>query len=76
MSRPLPFTKASIRRAVAGAREAGLRILEIKPDGSIVVDDGQSSPSLAPISLQNDPYVAAIDRGIDAKTPRKRHVRP
>jgi len=40
MTRPLPFTEASIRRAVNGARKAGLRVIGIRADGTIIVQDG------------------------------------
>lgn len=40
MSRPIPFTQAGLKRAIEGARKAGLRIKGIKPDGTLIVDDG------------------------------------
>lgn len=49
MTKALPFTQAGIRRAVEGARKAGLRVTAIKPDGTIVVNDGVGkSEELAP----------------------------
>jgi hypothetical protein len=39
MTRPLPFTKARLRRAIDVAREAGLRVTGIRPDGTLIVDD-------------------------------------
>jgi hypothetical protein len=40
MSRALPFTKASIRRAVKGAESAGMQVrrITINADGSITID--------------------------------------
>lgn len=38
MTRPVTFTKASIRRAIEAARAAGLRVKEIKPDGTLVIE--------------------------------------
>lgn len=43
MTRPLPFTKAKLRRAIEAAREAGLHIKGIAPDGTLIVND-QSNP--------------------------------
>jgi hypothetical protein len=34
MTRPLPFTKTRLRRAIEAAREAGLRVTGIRPDGT------------------------------------------
>ena len=44
MTRALPFTQASLRRAIAAAQKAGLRVRGIRPDGTIVVDDGDAVP--------------------------------
>jgi hypothetical protein len=44
MTRPLPFTQASLKRAINAARKAGLRVTGIKPDGTLVVNDGDNSP--------------------------------
>lgn len=41
MTRALPFTEASIRRAVSAARKAGLRVTGIRADGMVMVDDGE-----------------------------------
>ena len=47
MTKALPFTKASIKRAVAGAREAGLRVTAISlVDGRLIVAD--TGAELAP----------------------------
>lgn len=74
MSKALPFTKASIKRAVAAAREAGLSIKAIGPDGTVIVDNGPDSASIVPIDGDNDPYVAAVERSCDAKASRKRNA--
>lgn len=51
MTRALPFTQASIRRAVIAARKAGLTVREIKPDGTlVVVNDGENPSSEAPVA--------------------------
>lgn len=43
MTRALPFTQASLRRAIEAARKAGLRVTGIRPDGTLVVDGGENS---------------------------------
>jgi hypothetical protein len=42
MTHALPFTQASVRRAIAAARKEGLRVKGIKPDGTVIVQDGDS----------------------------------
>lgn len=42
MSRPLPFTEASVRRAISAARKAGLRVMGIRADGTVIVQDGEN----------------------------------
>jgi len=48
MTKPLPFTQASVRRAIAAARTAGLRVLGIGPDGTVHVEDVDNSPTRLP----------------------------
>lgn len=40
MTAKLPFTQASVRRAIAAARAAGLRVVAIRADGTVIVCDG------------------------------------
>ena len=40
MTRPLPFTQASLCRAIRAARKEGLRVAGIRPDGTLIVHDG------------------------------------
>lgn len=42
MTRALPFTEHSLRRAIAAARKAGLRVKGIRPDGTLIVADGDN----------------------------------
>jgi len=44
MTKAVTFTKAQVRRAVAGAESAGLKVrrVTINPDGSIAVDAGDN----------------------------------
>lgn len=41
MTRALPFTKSSLRRAIEAARAAGLQVTGIRPDGTLIVHDGE-----------------------------------
>lgn len=43
MTKPLSFTKASLKRAITAAREAGLRVTGIQPDGTLVIE-GELAP--------------------------------
>ena len=56
MTKPLPFTQASIRRAVKAARKEGLHVLGIRPDGTVIVGDNPNIgvPAL-PTSTENAP---------------------
>jgi hypothetical protein len=42
MTRPLPFTEASVRRAIAAARKEGLDVgaVSISPDGTVTLYRG------------------------------------
>lgn len=53
MTKPLPFTKASLKRAIHAAQEAGLRVTGIRPDGTIEVAGGHVP--------QHPPYPPADD---------------
>ena len=45
MTTRLPFTQASLRRAIAAARKEGLRIAEIRPDGTLItISAGENPP--------------------------------
>jgi hypothetical protein len=50
MTARLPFTQQSVRRAIAAARKEGLRVTEIRPDGTLVVQDGDAP--VAPLETQ------------------------
>lgn len=43
MKRPVPFTKAQVRRAVEAAESAGMKVrgVTIAPDGSITINSGE-----------------------------------
>lgn len=55
MTRALPFTKASIKRAIAAAEEAGYCVKGIRPDGTVIVDNGPSAVPLMPTEGQDKP---------------------
>lgn len=48
MTKRAPFTKASLRRAIEVAEAAGKRVLAIKADGTILVDNGDGPHPLVP----------------------------
>jgi hypothetical protein len=63
MTKPLPFTKARVQRAIAATREAGINVaaVSIHPDGTVTVhSDGLgiafpvSSPQTAKTSEWED----------------------
>jgi hypothetical protein len=45
MTRALPFTEASIARVVKGILRAGLHVIGVKPDGTLIVADKPIDPS-------------------------------
>lgn len=45
MTKALPFTEASLARAIKGVTRAGLTVTGVKPDGTLIVSD---APSQAP----------------------------
>lgn len=75
MTRALPYTQASVRRRIEAAQKAGLSVTGIAADGTVLtVEKTNIGPSLSPGSLQDDPYVIAVERGSNAKAPRKRYA--
>jgi hypothetical protein len=53
MSRPLPFTQASIARAIKGVEKAGRFVWGVKPDGTLIVGDKPlDAASNVPIDAQ------------------------
>jgi hypothetical protein len=51
MTKPAPATQAQIKRAIAAAQSAGLRVRGIRPDGVIITDETVDLvPALAPDS--------------------------
>jgi hypothetical protein len=55
MTKAVSFTRASVRRAIEAARKAGLRVTAIRPDGTVVVNDGENPlDSVAPLAPDGD----------------------
>lgn len=50
MTARAPFTKASLERAIAAAKRAGLRVTGIRADGTVLVQD--SDAPIAPLEPQ------------------------
>ncbi len=50
MTTRLPFTQASVKRAIAAAQKAGLRVIGIRPDGTVMVDGGDKPAVVVPDS--------------------------
>ena len=74
MTKGLPFTQASICRAIRAAQAAGLRVTGIAADGTVLttLDNGEVSDSVSR-GEQLDPFVVGAGR-VHAKAPGKRHV--
>jgi hypothetical protein len=49
MTKALPFTEASIARAIRGAEKAGKHVAGIRPDGTLLLTD--SPVTLAPAGM-------------------------
>lgn len=49
MTKALPFTAASIARAIRGAEQAGKHVAAIRPDGTLLLTD--TPPTLAPANM-------------------------
>ncbi len=75
MTRPAPFTKANLRRAIAAAQAAGLTVTGIAPDGTVLIGDNHAAIVPDPdTGGQDDPYVTAVWRAVRrAETKRKRN---
>ena len=56
MSRALPFTQASLARAIRGVERAGLYVVGVKTDGTLIVSDKPVDvASLVPVDAQPSP---------------------
>jgi len=56
MTKPLPFTEASLARAIRGVERAGRFVVGVKPDGTVLVADKPlDTVSLVPKIEQDAP---------------------
>jgi hypothetical protein len=62
MTRPVKFRQSDVRRAIAVAKESGLSIAAIRPDGTLITYDSSSAHPLAPDLA---PRQDADDRDLD-----------
>jgi hypothetical protein len=42
MTKSAPFTQAQVKRSIAAAKKCGLRVVGIRPDGTVIVYDGEA----------------------------------
>jgi hypothetical protein len=67
VTRPLPFTEASIARAIKGVERAGLFVVGVKPDGTLLISaQPLDTTSLVPVELeQSPPHVRRFGEKLD-----------
>jgi hypothetical protein len=58
VTRALPFTKASLKRAIEAARESGLRVTGIRSDGTLMTEE--ASARAEPEREQIEPRVEVV----------------
>lgn len=46
VTKKLPFTAASVKRAIRAAQESGLPVLGIAPDGTLILDASLAPPTV------------------------------
>jgi len=66
VTKALPFTEASIARAIKGVERAGRFVIGVKPDGSLIVSHTKiDSPCLVPV-LEQHPLLPSKweDKGV------------
>lgn len=56
MSKALPFTEASLARAIKGVERAGRFVVGVRPDGTLIVGDKPlETASLIPVDKEPSP---------------------
>jgi hypothetical protein len=66
MSRAIPFTIASLARAIKGVEQAGRFVIGVKPDGTLIVGDKPvETTSLVPDEPQPSPPVRRLGERIN-----------
>jgi hypothetical protein len=64
MTRALPFTEASVARAIKGVGRAGLFVVGVRPDGTLIVADKPVDvTSLVPADAQKSSAAEARQMG-------------
>jgi hypothetical protein len=67
MTRALPFTEAGLKRAIRAARNSGLQVVGIRPDGTLLLNDGDKCLNgVAPLHL--DDKTEAFSKWNDVQT--------
>jgi hypothetical protein len=66
VTRALSFTQASLQRAIKAARKAGLHVTGIRPDGTLILNDGDKSPDRV-VHLVSDGQPTAPSKWEDAE---------
>jgi hypothetical protein len=57
MTKPVGFTQSSLSRAIKSARKAGLHVMGITADGTVLVSDTPVDPNLFRIqAAHSSPY--------------------
>lgn len=58
MTRVIPFTAASLARAIKGVERAGRFVIGVRPDGTLIVGEKPvETPSLVPVIEEQSPPV-------------------
>jgi Mrp family chromosome partitioning ATPase len=52
MTRPVSFTQTSVRRAIAAAQKAGLQVIGIRSDGTVLVANTTNPQTDKPIETE------------------------
>jgi hypothetical protein len=55
MSHPTPYTKRSIERRIRAALAAGLKVVGVKPDGTVMTEDRDNAPGATVAHLTGQP---------------------
>jgi hypothetical protein len=68
MTRALPFTQASLRRAIEAARKAGLQVTGIRADGTLLVGAAVDGGDERLVSLAPEGQPMAPSKWADVET--------
>jgi len=59
MTKRLPFTQLSVQRLIAAAHRMGLRVVEIRPDGTLITAPREPLPDTTKCRIEEDDEDAA-----------------